>query len=66
MIGRYEQLLPVGEPSVLWKKYFVEHTRMGAHQADRYKILRTVDRIPHGLRAEYLRQRQERLRKRLE
>ena len=58
MIGRYEELLPVGEPSVLWKKYFVEH--------DREKIMRTVDRIPHGLRAEYLRQRGERLRKRLE
>ena len=66
MIGRYEELLPVGEQSVLWKKYLVEHTRLGAHQADREKVSRTVDLIPHGLRAEYLRQRGERLRKRLE
>lgn len=65
-MNHYEQPRPVGEPSILWKKYYVEHTRLEAHRVDRDKIMTTIDRIPYGLRPEYLRQRQERLRKRLE
>ena len=66
MIGHYEQPRPVGTPSVLWAKYYVEHTRLEAYRVERDKVLRTFDAVPYGLRAEYLRQRQERLRKRLE
>jgi hypothetical protein len=54
---------PVGTPSFLWVKQYVERTRLEGHRVDRDRILKAFDAVPYGLRTEYLRQRDERLRK---
>ena len=57
---------PVGTPSFPWLKHYVERTRLEAHSGDRLRILKAFDAVPYGLRPEYLRQREERMRKYLE
>ena len=54
---------PMGTPSFLWVKQYVERTRMEGHRVDRDRIMKAFDAVPYGLRPEYLRQRDERLRK---
>jgi hypothetical protein len=54
---------PVGTPSFLWVQQYVERTRLEGHRVDRDRILKAFDAVPYGLRPEYLRQRDERLRK---
>ena len=65
-MNAHEPPRPVGTPSFMWTKYYVEHTRMEAFRVERDMIIRTFDAVPYGLQAEYLRQRQARLRKRFE
>ena len=59
----YEQPRSVASPDWLRMKYLIEHTRLENHRYDRDKIVRAFDAVPYGLRAEYLRQRRERLQK---
>jgi hypothetical protein len=53
---------PVDTPNFLWVKQYVERTRLEGHRVDRDRILKAFDAVPYGLRPEYLRQRDERLR----
>ena len=51
---------------ILWRKYYIEQTRLEQFRIERDAVHRTIDAIPHGMRPEYFRMRRERLKKHLE